>query len=164
MPFLIRWMVLDISNNNEIKKITKSCFDENKTVDRFANTTILEAILFFEVINRKPEKLVDILFHRYQVDKEANKITLDNDAALHNFNNYFLSDADKLSLHEEIPLPRAYLNPTYVEKQLLYGFLKQKYPVLWNDCPYVAESRIKKSNDMLAGYKDLVKEAYLKKV
>lgn len=157
-------MVFHISNNNEIHKVPKSYYDESKTIIKLSNTTILEVMLIYDVLNRKPEKLVRIEFNRCQIDSFANIVNRNDSNALENFLNYSGCTADELSLREQIPIPRAYTFPTDKEKQVLYDFLKKKYPVLWNDCPYITEFLIKKQTDMFDQYKELVKKAYLKKI
>ena len=99
-------------------------------------------MLFYEVLNRKPEKLVAIEFNRCQIDSAANIIDRNDSSALKNFLNYSSCDANELSLREEIPIPRAYTTPT--KKQILYNFLENKYPLILNECPYITESHIKK--------------------
>jgi hypothetical protein len=157
-------MVFHISNNNEILKVPKYYYDKSKTIIQLSNTTILEVILFYEVLNRKPEKLIAIEFNRCQIDSAANIIDRNDSSALKNFLNYNSCNADELSLREEIPIPRAHTIPTKKEKQVLYDFLENKFPLLWNECPYITESHIKKQNGLLDGYKKLVKKAYLKKI
>lgn len=161
---MVSCMVFHLSNNNEIHKVPKSYYGDSKTIIQLANTTILEVVLFFEVLNRKPEKLVAIEFNRCQIDSATNIIDRNDSNALKNFLNYSSCNADELSLREEIPIPRAYTTPTKKEKQILYDFLENKYPLIWNECPYITESHIKKQNDLLASYKELVKKAYLKKI
>jgi len=161
---LVSWMVFHISNNNEIHKVPKSYYNDEKTIIELANTTILEVVIFYKVLNRKPEKLINIEFNRCQIDSVANIIDRNDSSALKNFLNYSFCTADELALHEEIPIPRAYTIPTEKEKQVLYDLLEKKYPLIWNDCPYITESHIKKLSDLLAKYKELVKKAYLKKI
>ena len=157
-------MVFHISDNNEIHKVPKSYYGESKTIIQLANTTILEVVLGYEVLNRKPDKLINIEFNRCKINSLANIVDRNDSSAIKNFMNYSLCTADELSLRKEIPIPRAHTVQTEKEKQVLYDFLKNKYPVLWDDCPYITESHIKKLNEILAEYKELVKEAYLKKV
>lgn len=161
---MVSYIVFHISNNNEIYKVPKSYYDESKTIIQLANTTILEIVLFYEVLNRKPQELINIEFNRCKINSMTNIVDRNDSSAIKNFINYSLCTADELSLRQEIPIPRAHTVPTEKEKQVLYDFLKNKYPVLWNNCPYITESHIKKLNEILAEYKELVKQAYLKKV
>ncbi|MGK0467700.1 MAG: hypothetical protein ACJAX4_003007 [Clostridium sp.] len=157
-------MVFHISNDNEIYKVLKSYYNDEKTIVKLSNTTILEVVIFYEVLDRKLQKLINIEFNRCQIDSAANIIDRNDSSALKNFLNYNSCTADELSLHEKIPIPRAYTIPTEKEKQVLYDFLEKKYPLIWNGCSYITESHINKLNDLLDKYKALVKEAYLKKI
>lgn len=157
-------MVFHLSDNNEIYKIPKSYYGQCKSITKLANMNVLEVVLIYETLNRKPEKLIKIEFNRYQLNHEAYATDKYNSNALQNFLNYGLTSADDLCLRKEIPIPRAFIAPNEKEKQAIYDYLKTKYPVLWDDCSYLTELCIKKQNDIVDEYKELVKKAYTKKI
>lgn len=157
-------MVFHISNNNEILKVPQDYYNNSMTVEKFANTSILEVVLFYDLLDRKPEKLINIELNRCHITSESKIIDRNDSNAMKNFCNYSFCDAEQLALRDEIPVPRAPVAPTGKEKQLLYNLLKAKYPKLWEDCSYITEHRLKQLNEIYEGYKSLVKEAYMKKI
>lgn len=170
--FLSGIMYLYVSNKNEAYKIPKPKYSPYtytttyKAVPSLANEEVLLVILCYETLNRKPHKLDLISFHRAKLDEKgcyiSNQEELNN--SLNNFVNYAFSTSDDLALRDTIPIPIAPVNiPTENEKNALYSYVKENYPLLWVNCPFLVEQNSKSIEKHYNELKELVKEAYKKK-
>lgn len=163
---------LYVSNKSEVHKIPKpkhSTYTYRsiyKAVPSLSNEEVLLVILCYETLNRKPYELDLVSFKRIKLDEngvyEVNQEELDS--SLTNFVNYAFTTADKLALRNTIPIPVAPNNiPSEIEKNTLYSYVKENYPLLWINCPYLVEENIKSIEKNYSELKKLVKEAYKKK-
>lgn len=159
---MISYIILHLFNG-KIYKVPKKLYDQSKTLDILSDKEIFEIFLVYEVLNRKPHKLTKIDFSRRKV---SNNSTLDfqkDCPGLENYFNYDFCDSDALALQDSIPLPRAYVRPNQEENNLIYNYLKNKYPKLAEDYPYFLNEEIKQQEKITNDLKKLVKEAYKKK-
>lgn len=167
VTFLSGSMYFYISNKGQIYKIPKPIYSTYKAVPELANQDVLITMLYYKTLNRKPHELSIISFHRAKLnDTGAYEFTQEEiNNELVNFTNYAFSTADSLSLRDNpIPLPVAPNNiPTPIEKNALYSYLKEKYPKLWVNCPYLVEQLIKDMQNNFNELKSIVKEAYKKR-
>lgn len=163
---------LYVSNKNEVHKIPKpkhSTYTYRsiyKAVPSLANEEVLLVTLCYETLNRKPYELDLISFTRVKLDEngvyELNQEELNS--SLTNFINYDFTTADRLAVRDNIPIPVAPDNiPTEIEKKALYSYVRENYPLLWVNCPYLVEQNIKSIEQNYNDLKTLVKEAYKKK-
>lgn len=166
-------MYLYLSDKNEAHKIPKPKYSPYtysttyKAVPSLANEEVLLVTLCYETVNRKPHELNLVSFHRAKLDEKGSYI-LDQekfDNSLNNFVNYAFATSDDLALRDTIPIPIAPKNiPTENEKSALYSYVKENYPLLWVNCPYLVEQNIKSIEKHYNELKKLVKEAYKKKI
>ena len=163
---------LYVSNKNGVHKIPKpehSIYTYTttfRTVPSLANEEVLLVTLCYETLNRKPYELDLVSFHRAKLDKNGGYELNQNkvNKSLTNFINYAFSTAGDLALRKAIPIPTAPDNiPTDIEKNELYSYVKENYPLLWVNCPYLVEQNIKGIEENHNELKNLVKEAYKKK-
>ncbi|EHI98145.1 hypothetical protein CDLVIII_1452 [Clostridium sp. DL-VIII] len=166
-------MYLYVSDKNGAHKIPKpkrlpyTYSTTYKAVPSLANEEVLLVILCYETVNRKPHELDLISFHRARLDENGcyiqDKEELNN--SLINFVNYAFTTSDELALRDTIPIPVAPKNiPTENEKNALYSYVKENYPNLWTNCPYLVEQNVKSIEKHHNELKELVKEAYKKKI
>lgn len=155
---------LYITSNGEAYKIPKPNYSVFKAIPNLANREVLIATLSYKTLNRKPDILDLVSFHRAKLDSNGGyQITQEEmNYGLRNFINYAFSTAESLAESEEpIPLPIAPSNiPTSIEKNALYLYVKEKYPILWPNCSYLVEQNIKDIEENYLNLKNLVKEAY----
>ncbi|MFW2491693.1 hypothetical protein ACN077_24515 [Clostridium chromiireducens] len=162
--------VSDKSGAHKIPKPKHSNYTDSttyKAVPSLANEDVLLVTLCYETVNRKPHGLDFVSFHRAKLDGKGcyilNQEEFNN--SLNNFVNYAFATSEDLALRDTIPIPVAPKNiPTENEKNALYSYIKENYPLLWVNCPYLVEENIKSIENHHNELKKLVKEAYKKKL
>lgn len=159
---MVSYIVLHLYNK-KIYKIPKKLYDQKKSLDILSNVEVFEIFLCYEVLNRKPHRLIKIDFSTRKLDDDSNINFQKDSPGLDNFFNYDFCDSNALALHNEIPLPKAYVKPTQEQSQLIYNYLKNKYLELAKDYPYILHQEIKEQEKITNDLKKLVKEAYIKK-
>lgn len=163
-------MYLYISAKKGVFKIPKPkntnyCL-EFKSVNDLAYEDVLIATLLYETLDRKPHKLELVSFHRAKLDDTGGyKLTQEIvDKSMDNFLNYTFCSVDDLALREVIPLPKALRNiPSDAEKKVLYTYMKDKFPMLADDCLYMVNKNIKEIKEHHDSLREFVKSAYKKK-
>lgn len=159
-------MYFYISNKGQVYKIAKPIYSVYKAVPALANQDVLITMLYYKTLNRKPHELSIVSFHRAKLNNNGGyEFTQEEiDKELINFKNYAFSTAESLSIgNNPIPIPVAPNNvPTSIEKDALYSYLKEKYPELWINCPYLVEQLIKDIEEHFNNQKKLVKEGLKK--
>jgi len=128
-----------------------------KAIPELANQSVLEVNLMYETRNRKPWRLFHIGFDRILLDENGQYTLTDEEVnnGLYNFLNFGYTTAEELSKREEpLTIPKAIVVPDTKEKEVLIKYIKQKYPVLWENSPGVLEMSIK---SRITGHSELVK-------
>jgi hypothetical protein len=104
--------------------------------------------------------MLGIWFDRIEIDDLGQYIENKNHPAIQNFLNYSLASAEELSQREEpLIIPAAPILPTRFEKQHLIGYIKDRYPKLWNNSPQLIEETIIRLKNIHKEYVNLVKKA-----
>jgi hypothetical protein len=152
-------MCLYITNNSNVYKIPVPN-KVYKPVPALANKEVLFTLLFYETQNNKPSKLITANFDRFQLDDSGSyELTIDEiKKRYYNFDNYGFFDAESLSEKDCIQIPQATTLPTDIEKNVLYNYIKEKYPLLWNNFAEILELHIQNCI-----YKDLELRKLVKK-
>ncbi|WP_373844437.1 hypothetical protein [Clostridium sp.] len=158
------YMILHITDDYKVYKISKRIYEMNKSILKLANQNLLQVMLIYDTYNRKPHKLIKVEFNRITLNSDSFIV---HDENLFEFENntvdYMFSDANKLSLLDKIPLPRAPVIPSQYEKNSLYKFINEKYPIFYIPCTYLTEKYIKDKNNIYNENKKLVLTAYANK-
>lgn len=133
-------------------------------VPELANQQALVVDLFYETQNRKPWRLLHIGYDRIELDEHGQQTSedLERHKKLYNFNNFGICTVEQLSKRRgPFSIPEAPDIPTKVEKDALRTYIKQKYPVLWENSPYAIENSIKSRIDTHSELISMVKKASL---
>lgn len=163
---------LYISKKSGVHKIPKPKYSiytyttTYRAVPSLVNEDVLHVTLCYETLNRKPYELDIVSFERFKLDDNGGfeRSQREVSKSIPNYTNYAFSTVDSLSLRDTIPIPVAPKNiPTDIEKNALYLYVKENYPHLWVNCPYLVEQYIKGIEEEYNELKNLVKEAYKKK-
>jgi len=152
---------LYITKDNHVYKIPVPNGNFYKPVSHLSNQEVLFTLLYYETINRVPSKLIYVNFDRIQLnDAGGYELTIDEiKKRYYNFDHYGFSNAELLSQKECIPIPQATIIPATSEKEALYCYIKNKFPILWCDFSKILENYIEHCiyNDL--ELKQLVKKA-----
>lgn len=116
-----------------------------KAIPELANQDVLEVVLHYETLNRKPHKLVFVQFQRLALDVNGQYVlTLEEiRKQTRNFMEFGLHTPETLS--EEggpLPIPSAVTIPTQSEKECLKKYIKEHLPQLVNTGFHVLEREI----------------------
>jgi len=107
-----------------------------KAIPEIANQLVLEVNLYFETLNRKPWKLLNVSFDRIQLDEHGQYILTDDEVnnGMYNFTHFaFVTAEDLANRDEPLRIPKAIVIPDSKEKEILFKYIKQKYPDLWEN-------------------------------
>ncbi|WP_141722844.1 hypothetical protein [Cellulosilyticum sp. I15G10I2] len=150
-----------LTKNNHIYKIPSPKNYRYKAIAELSNQEILYVLIYYSTINRKPSEVLEVSFDRIQLALEGQYEYTNNEMDMHlyNFNNYAYMDAKRLAEKEIIPLPKALITPKDIEKQALYQYIKEKYPVLMKSLPLMIEKHIKKCSCIDQEHRKLVRDA-----
>ena len=152
---------LYITKDNHIYKIPIPNGNFYKPVSNLSNQEVLFTLLYYETIDRTPSKLISANFDRIQLnDAGGYELTLaEIKKRYYNFDNYGFSDAESLSQKECIPIPQATIIPSTCEKEALYCYIRNKFPMLWCNFSKTLESYIDSCIHNDLELKQLVKKA-----
>ncbi|WP_374019097.1 hypothetical protein ABU162_04990 [Paenibacillus thiaminolyticus] len=155
-----RWLY--ISNDFKVYRVPKPKNHVYKSIRELAGQEVLRIILYFEIKERNPFKLLLIEFERITLDLNGGYQLLQAEMskALYNFFEFGLTTPEELA-EKDTPLaiPMAPVIPTNREKEALYNYLKEKFKPLYVDAPYIMEMRINSLKKIHKEYIDLVKQA-----
>ena len=150
-----------ITKYNDIYKIPVPNGNLYKPVPALADQEVLLALLYYETLNKIPSKLISANFDRIQLDSTGGyKLTIDElKKRYYNFEHYGLSNSELLSQKDCLHIPQATIIPTITEKEVLYYYIKQKFPHLWVNFAEILECYIQSCiyNDL--ELRNLVKKA-----
>lgn len=133
-----------------------------KAIPELANQLVLEVNLFFETLNRKPWRLLNVSFDRIQLDENGQYTVTDEEVhkGMYNFNTFAYTTAEELSNRDiPLPIPKAIVIPDPKEKEVLVKYIKQKYPALWKNSADVIERSIRSRIASHSELVDMVKKA-----
>lgn len=154
---------LYITKDNQVYKIPIPKGTFYKPVSYLANQEVLFVLLYYETFNKVPMELISANFDRIQLnDTGGYELTMDEmKKRCYNFEHYGFNDAESLSQKEYIPIPQATVIPTLSEKEALYHYIKNNFPLLWSNFSETLENYINRCicNDL--ELKQLVKKASL---
>ena len=138
-----RWVL--ISKDNKVYKISQPRNWIFKPMRELAGEEVLEVILYYDIKNRKPNKLLMVDFDRINLSEEGSRIQSDEDdrKVLHNFFEFGLTTIEELAKKEVLAIPVAPIIPSTLEKEALYTYLREKLEVLADEAPIIVENRIK---------------------
>jgi len=133
-----------ITKYNDIYKIPVPNGNLYKSVPALADQEVLLALLYYETINRIPSKLISSNFDRIQLDNTGGyKLTIEEiKKHYYNFDHYSFSDSELLSQKNCLYIPQSTIIPTITEKEVLYYYIKQKFPHLWVNFAEILECYI----------------------
>ncbi|QWU15324.1 hypothetical protein SAMN04487895_10812 [Paenibacillus sophorae] len=153
---------LYITKSNKVFKIPQSNKVSKRFIEDLARQEVLEVLLYYEIKERKPSKLLMVEFDRITLDTNGEyQITEEEKSrGLHNFLHFGLVTPEELANREGPPiLPLAPVLPLRNEKEALYKYLKEKINVLFKDTPFIVEMRIESLEQKHREYIDLVKKS-----
>jgi hypothetical protein len=133
-----------------------------KPIQELAGQEVLEVILYYDTIDRKPYKLLTVEFDRLRLDSEGRHVVSEEARrrGLYNFLEFGLVTPEELANRDRpLSIPVAPIIPTVREKEALYNYLRDKLPVLAKDAPLVVEIRLKSRDRIHQRNIDLVRQA-----
>jgi hypothetical protein len=133
-----------------------------KAIPELANKSVLGVNMIYEIQNRKPWRLINFSFDRILLDENGQYIFTaeESNKKSYNFIEFALVTPEELSRREEpLPIPQTIVIPDAKEKETLIKYIKQKYPLLWDNSPEVLEKSIRSYIAKHNKLKDLVKKA-----
>jgi hypothetical protein len=140
---------LFISNNN-VFKIPTPKDRIYKPIPQLANQDVLEIILYYETINRKPNKLLFISFDRMQLDNHGQYILTQEEInkGSRNFLLFAFQTPEILSKSDKpLPIPSTITIPTKSEKVCLKQYLKEYMPHIYTIGLHIIEKEIQTRNE-----------------
>jgi hypothetical protein len=154
-----KWLF--ISKELKVMKISQPNNQVYKPVPSLAGQVVLEVILYYETMSRKPSKLVLVEFDRIQLDENGGYAVNDDERrrALHNFFEFGMTTPEeKAEGDQPLALPIPPVIPAIKEKEALYSYLKLKYPVLAFSAPIIVENKINFSKETHRTHIEFVKK------
>lgn len=158
-------MCLYITNNSEIYKIPIPNGNIYKAIPSLSNQYVLFSLLYYETVNRKPVNLILANFDRLKLDCNGGyEFTIDEiKRQSYNFDNYGYTDSKELSQKDCIPIPQATVLPTKNEKEVLYNYIREKFPSLWDGFSERLESYIQNCINNDLARREMVRKAFVLK-
>jgi len=136
---------LFISKDNHVYKITTPKYNFYKAVPELSGQDILEVILYYDTIERKPSRLLSVSFDRLLLDENGLYI-LTQEEIEKGMRNYllFAFQSPETIAKNDIPLtiPTTVCIPTKPEKDRLKNYLKKYLPQLYCEGSQVIEAEI----------------------
>ena len=133
-----------------------------KAVPEWRNQLVLEVILYYKTVNRKPSELLYVSFDRLQLDNDGLYIFTENEQKekFRNFSLFAFTTPEILSERKEpLPIPSAVVIPTPSEKECLKNYIKNYLPQLYKSSMYIIEKTIQDHIETNKKHKNLVIEA-----
>ena len=153
---------LFIGGEGDVYPIPASKGSAYKAVPRLANESVLVVELFYETESRKPWRLIYVGFDRIQLDGNGQYLQTmeERGSKFYNIIHFGLASAEELSKREEpIVIPKALVVPNAKEKDALISFMKEKYPILWENSPETIELSIQSRLNTHSDLVNLVKKS-----
>jgi hypothetical protein len=153
---------LFLSKGDMIIKIPQPKKHKYKSVPQLANQDVLEVILYYEIKDRKPVKLLTVGFDRFRLDTDGNyeETEADRKRAFHNFFAFGIPSLfNEVEEDKPLQIPIAPIIPTDNEKRILYSYINEKLPNLATEAPYVVESKIRASREKHEEFKNMAKKS-----
>lgn len=153
---------LFISSDNQIYKITVPKGNEYKPMPQLADQDVLEVILYYETVSRKPSKLLFVSFDRLHLDNKGRYILTrgEIDNGIRNYILFAFQTPETISKGDNpLPIPTAVCIPTKSEKECIKNYLKELMPQLHFSGLQMIEREIKSRIDINEKNKKLVLDA-----
>jgi hypothetical protein len=136
-------------SDNKVFDIPNSKNSEEKiTISELSNQYVLIMEMIYENKNRKPYKIIRIIYNRMQFDQEG-VYTRD-----------YLSEENRVKLEyvmypintqigekQSLPIPKAPVTPSKGEIEIIKQYLNKKYPPLLINSPNAVENAVKQSEE-----------------
>lgn len=155
----IKWMY--ISKEGEVFKVPHPKDGMFKAIPQLASQTVLEVCLYYETKDRKPWKMLRVDFDRITLNNNGQYLSQsETHGSLRNFLEYGLITPEQLSEKQDPwVIPKAPVIPNKIEKEVLIHFLKDKYPLLWQNSPEAIEIAILNRKNVHNKYLSLIRTA-----
>jgi hypothetical protein len=153
-------------DDNKVYKVPKPKNNVFKAVSELSNKKVLFVELAYEIVNRRPYKLIRVSFSRVELDKlgQLDFEQLKRGPELMNLINYeFTTPKQLMERSGPLIIPLAPSNIYKEEKERLISYLKEYYPVLAKDCPLIMEQHIENKKNIYEKHIELIKKANKKK-
>lgn len=153
---------LFITKENQVYKITTPKNYNYPAISELKGEYVLEVILYYETLNRKPYRLLNVTFDRLQLNDEGRYVyTLEEQKEkTYNYIFFIYNTPEELSKKEgPIILPRATIIPTQGEKEALKRYIEVEIPQVNKYGTHAIEEAIQKNKAIHRNLIQLVKDA-----